>query len=72
MDEMQLETILVISCVWFLLKILQEIIAKSMESSINLDMVGEETINNSYFVIVVLHNYPIPLWRINLSKDLGH
>jgi len=61
MDEMQLETILVIGCVWFLLKILQEIIAKSMEFSINLDMVGEETINNSNFVVAVLHNYPISI-----------
>jgi len=55
MDEMQLETILVIGCVSLLL-ILQEIIAKPMESSINLDMVGEETFNNLDFVVVVLHN----------------
>ncbi len=52
---MQLETILVIGCVSLLL-ILQEIIAKPMESSINLDMVGEETFNNLDFVVVVLHN----------------
>ncbi len=56
MDEMQLETILVIGCVSLLLKILQEIIAKPMESSINLDMVGEETFNNLDFVVVVLRN----------------
>jgi len=31
MDEMQLETIIIISCVSLLLKILQEIIAKPME-----------------------------------------
>jgi hypothetical protein len=61
MDEMQLQTILVIGYVSFLLKILQEIIAKPMESSINLDMVGEETINNSDFVVAILHNYHISI-----------
>jgi len=61
MDEMQLETILVIGCVSLLLKILQDIIAKPMEISINLDMVGEETFNNSDFVVTILHNYHIPL-----------
>jgi len=61
MDEMQLETILVIGCVWLLLKILQEIIAKPMESSINLDMVGEKTFNNWNFVVVIIHNYCISI-----------
>jgi hypothetical protein len=61
MDGIQLEIILVIGCVSFLLKILQEIIVKPMESSINLDMVGEKTINNLDFVITVLHNYCISI-----------
>jgi hypothetical protein len=64
MNEMQLETILVIGCVSLLLKTLQEItksLAKPMESSINLDMVGGETFNNLDFVVVVLHNYCISI-----------
>jgi hypothetical protein len=61
MDEMQLETILVIGCVSLLLKILQEIIIKPMEFSINLDMVGEEPFNNLDFVVVVLQNYRISI-----------
>jgi hypothetical protein len=61
MDGIQLEIILVIGCVSFLLKILQKIIVKPMESSINLDMVGEKTINNLDFVITVLHNYCISI-----------
>ncbi len=37
----------------------------------NLDMVGEETINNSDFVVAILHKYRISIMMNKLVQRLG-
>ncbi len=70
-DETQLNTNLVIGCVVFLLKILQEIIVKHVELFVNFDTIFEETNNNFYFVVVVLHSLLHSIVMSGMSKDLS-
>jgi len=68
-DETQLNTNLVIGCVVFLLKILQEIIVEHVELFVNFDTIFEETNNNFYFVVVVLYSLLHSIVMSSMSKD---
>jgi hypothetical protein len=71
-DETQLNTNLVIGCVVFLLKILQEIVFEHVELFVNFDRIFEETNYNFYFVVVVLHSLLHSIVMSSMSKDLSH